>query len=66
VRIPWENIIIIGENDDDMRMFSAKTKEKGEYTTTTSPVCFFVWNNFEKDVHKSGLLMKNEGCPKGV
>ncbi len=46
-----------------MRMFSAKTKEKGEYATT-SPVCFFVWNNFEKDVNKSGLLMKNEGFPK--
>jgi hypothetical protein len=49
-----------------MRMFSSKTKEKGEYATMSSPECFFDWNNFEKDVHKSGLLMKYEGCPKGV
>jgi hypothetical protein len=48
-----------------MRMFSSRTKEKGDYYTT-SLVCFCVWNNFENDVHKSGLLMKYEGCPKGV
>jgi hypothetical protein len=43
-----------------------KDKGKGRVHYNVTCVCFFVWNNFENDVHKSGLLMKNEGFPKGV
>jgi hypothetical protein len=49
----------MGENDDDdMRMFSSKTKEGRVCYNVT---CVF-GTTLEKDVHKSGLLMKNEAC----
>jgi hypothetical protein len=41
----------MGENDDDMRMFSSKTKE-GRVHYNVTCVFLFVWNNFGK------------GCPQ--